>query len=142
MPTPPEPPSWSEAPALVADVAQGLGRLARDHLALLRTELREEIGQAGAGAGAIAAGTACLVTGGALATLATVHALHRATRLPLWACYGLVAGSLGAGGVALLAHGRNTLAGLRLAPQSNRALQDSLAWARQQIAPPEPDCTP
>ena len=104
---------------------------------LLRSELRQELGRAGAAGLTLGAGAAMLAAGGALGALMAVHALHRATRLPLWACYGLVAGTLGAGGAHLVAAGRREAAGVSLVPtQTVGALQENLAWLRDRAIPP------
>jgi hypothetical protein len=66
-----------------------------------------------------------------------VHGLRRSTRLPLWGCYGLVGGLLGAVGTALLAEGRRKAAGVRLAPppETAAALRENLAWLEDQAHP-------
>jgi len=103
---------------------------------LLRSELREELRQAGGVAVAMGSGTALVATGGVLAALTAVHALHRASRLPLWACYGLVAGLLGGAGAGLLTTGRRRAAELPLVPtQTVEALKENVAWLKDQAIP-------
>jgi hypothetical protein len=102
---------------------------------LLRSEVREEAGRVGGAAFELGAGAGMVATGGALAALAAVHGLHRATRLPLWACYGLVGGALGAAGAGMIAGGARRLSAVRLLPppQTTEALRENLAWLKEQF---------
>ena len=80
------------------------------------------------------AGTVLVATGGILTTLMLVHGLQRATRLPLWGCYGLVGGAVGAFGAGLLVGGMRKAGDVHLAvpPQSLAALKENLAWIGDQ----------
>jgi hypothetical protein len=102
---------------------------------LLRSEVREELQRARGAALSMGAGAALLGAGGVLASLAAVHALQRATRLPLWACYGAVAGLLGASGAGLVASGLGRASGVRVVPQTIEALEENLAWIKDQATP-------
>lgn len=121
----------------VLDVLGGLahdaGRLAQQQWELLRAEVRQELRQLEYGVGAMGAGAVLAAAGGVLSTLALVHALHRATRLPLWACYGLLGGTATAAGVGLLAQGRRQVAALRLAPETTEALAENFEWIGHQL---------
>ena len=80
-------------------------------------------------------GCLLMAAGGLLSGMMLAHALHRATRLPLWACYGLVGGGLGAAGVKLMQHGRDQIASVQLLPppETAAALQENAAWVKEQV---------
>jgi len=119
---------------LVKEIIHDSEALIGQQLRLLRSEVREELDQAKDAALAIGAGAGLVATGGVLTALMAVHALHKATRLPLWGCYGLVGGLLGATGAGLLAVGRREAAGVQLAPppRTTEALKENLAWLKEQ----------
>jgi hypothetical protein len=104
---------------------------------LLRSEVRQELGEAKAAAASMGAGVGLVAAGGLLSTLMLVHALHKATGLPLWACYGLVGGAAGAAGAGLLAAGRKGAEGVRLLPppRTARAVKENLTWLKEQVTP-------
>lgn len=105
---------------------------------LLRSEIREELRTAGTAAMTMGTGVALLGAGGVLASLMAVHALQRATRLPLWACYGAVGGLLAAAGGALVASGLGRAGEVRLVPpQTAEAIRENLAWIKDQATPRE-----
>jgi hypothetical protein len=120
---------------LVAGIAHDTGALIGQQFELLKADLLAEAHRAGTGAASIAAGGGLLAAAGLLSGMMTAHALQRATRLPLWACFGLVSGGLGAAGVALLARGRDQLANVQLLPppQTAAALAENAEWAKKQI---------
>ena len=73
--------------------------------------------------------------------------IWKATRLPLWGCYGLVGGAVGAFGAGLLVGGMRKAGDVHLAapPQSLAALKENLAWIGDQatrMTSPEPTSTP
>ena len=119
---------------LVKEIIHDTEALIGQQLRLLRSEVREELGQAKDAALVIGAGAGLVATGGVLTVLMSVHALQKATRLPLWACYGLVGGLLGAAGAGLLAVGRREAEGVHLAPppRTTEALKENLAWLKEQ----------
>src|SRR5262249_34280894 len=97
-----------------------LGTIAPDAKGLLGqqphpfpAEVGQELGKAGTAAASVAAGGGLTAAGGLLSGFMLAHLLHKLTGAPLWACYGLVGGGLGAAGVALLRSGRDTIADLR-----------------------------
>jgi uncharacterized membrane protein YqjE len=121
--------------ALVKEVVNDSETLAGQQLRLLRVELQEELAHAREAALLLGAGAGLVATGGVFSTVALVHALHKATRLPLWCCYGLVGGLLGAAGAGLLASGRERAAGVRLPPpQTMSALRENLEWLKEQVS--------
>jgi len=130
----------SELASLLGNLVEHSEGLLEQQLALLRSEVRHELGKAGTSAACAAAGAGCLAAGGLLSTVMLVHLLHRSSRLPLWACYGLVSGGMLAAGAGLLAQGRRSAANLELGlPQTTQALRENLTWLKEQITPaPEP----
>lgn len=124
---------------LVREIIQDSETLIGQHFELLRSEVRGELKQAGVAAASLGAGAALMATGGVLGSLMVVHALHRSTRLPLWGCYGLVGGMMGAVGAGLVASGLAEAADVRLAPppQTVEALKENLAWLKDQATIPE-----
>ncbi len=115
---------------LVHDSEALLGQQA----ALLRSEARQELGKATEAAVLLGGGAGLLAAGGVLSVAALVHLIHRSTRLPLGACYALVAAGLAAGGAGLLARGRRAATSVRPdLPQSTAALKENLAWLKAQL---------
>jgi hypothetical protein len=80
-------------------------------------------------------GAGLAASGGMLTTLMLVHGLHRATGLPLWVCYGLVGGALGAAGAGFLSRASRQMSRVDLTdlPQSAQALKENLSWAKEQV---------
>jgi hypothetical protein len=106
-------------------------RLVGLHAELLRSELRQSAAQVTPALASLGAGAGLAVAGGLLGSLALVHALQRATRLPLWGCYGLVGGLLGAAGVGLLGSGARQVSGISLIPRETIAtLKEDLEWVK------------
>jgi hypothetical protein len=120
---------------LVGDIVRQSEELITQQFSLLKTELREEVQKAGGAAAALAGGAGLLAAAGLLSTQALAHLLHRASGLPLWACYGVVAGALGAAGGGLLAAGLKKAAHLDLGafPQTAEALKENLSWLKERV---------
>lgn len=127
-----------ELSTLLRGVVQDAESLLGLQFDLLRSELRQEVRQARDVALSVGSGAALVGAGGVLAAFMAVHALQRATRLPLWACYGIVAGALGAAGTGLVAAGLGRASSLHLVPrESAEALRENLAWIKDQATPRE-----
>lgn len=120
---------------LLGNIGHDARRLLAQQIDLVRAEVGEELRRAGGAAAATAAGGALVAAGGLLSGFMVAHALRRVTGLPLWACFGLAAGGLGAAGAALLKAGRDGFAGLRPLPQTTEALGENLQWLRDQLTP-------
>jgi hypothetical protein len=128
-----EPP---DVTTLLKDIVRDTEKLIGQQFDLLRTELKQELDQAKSAAVSLGAGAGLTAAGGVLATLMLVHGLHRATGLPLWGCYGLVGGVLGAAGAGLLARGWKGVAGLEFPPpQTTQTLRENFTWPEGQKAP-------
>jgi hypothetical protein len=106
-------------------------RLVSLHSELLQSELRQSAAQALPALAGMGTGAGLAAAGGLLGSFAAVHALHRFTRLPLWGCYGLVAGLLGAAGVGLLGSGVRQISEVSFIPRETIAtLKEDLEWAK------------
>jgi hypothetical protein len=121
----------SELSHLAEGALRDAERLIGQHFDLLKTELKQELAKARDAAVGISAGAGAVAAGGALGTLMAVHLLHRVSRLPLWACYGAVAGALGLLGAGLLTAGVRRAADMSLVPRQTAAvLKEELLPAR------------
>jgi hypothetical protein len=128
--------SGGELLELVREIVQDSRQLLGQQIELAKTEVGDELRRlAGAGV-SVAAGGGMAAAGGLMSGLMLVHLLRRVTGLPIWACYGLLGGSLGAAGLALVRSGRETLAGLQFPPpQTTQAVEENLEWLQDQLTP-------
>jgi len=127
----------SDVPGLIGLIAHDTERLIAQHLALARSELREGLSEVAPAVASIGAGAALMAAGGVLGSLMLVHGLHKATRLPLWSCYGLVGATLTSLGAGLLASGTHDVANINLTPrQTITALREDLEWIKDQATLP------
>lgn len=124
-----------DLPTLLGNIGHDARRLLDQQLALFRAEAGGELSKAGGAAAAVAAGGGLVAAGGLMSGFMLAHLLRRVTGLPLWACFGVLAGGLGAGGLALLKRGRDGFAALRPLPQTTEALGENLQWLRDQLTP-------
>jgi hypothetical protein len=123
-----------ELTELLGAIAHDSGALIGQQLELLRAEVGQELRRVAGAATSVGAGAALVAVGGALGSLMLVHGLHRATRLSLWGCYGLVGALLGGAGAYLLAEGRREAGDVAFVPQTRQALRENLAWARDRLS--------
>lgn len=124
-----------DLPTLLGDALRDSGRLARQQVEILRSEIKEGAGQVGRSVGSVAAGGGLLAAGTLLSGMMLAHLLHRCTRIPLWGCYGVVGGAISASGVSLVATGMNGLAKVGGLPETTAALTENLAWLKDQVTP-------
>jgi Putative Actinobacterial Holin-X, holin superfamily III len=112
-------------------IAHDAERLVGLHAELLRSEIRQSAAQATPALTNIGVGAGLAIAGGLIGSLAVVHALHRFTRLPLWGCYGLVGGLLGAAGAGLVGSGVRQISGVHFIPYETLAtLKEDLEWVK------------
>lgn len=117
---------------LIDPIVQDAKRLVGLHGALLRSELHQAGGELSASLVLLGAGAGLAATGGVLGSLMLVHGLHRSVRLPLWGCYGLVGGVLGAVGVGLMGAGTRRLSQASLIPyETIAAIQEDVEWIKE-----------
>ncbi|MFO0889133.1 MAG: phage holin family protein [Isosphaeraceae bacterium] len=127
----------SEVADLAGRVVHDAGRLLDQHGRLLRKELGAAFRDASPAAASIGAGAGFAAIGGGLLVLSLVHGLQRATRLPLWGCYGLVGSGCVAAGLGLMASGSRLAARIDLLPrESLGALREDLAWIKDTMTTP------
>jgi hypothetical protein len=123
--------------SLLANIARDSAQLLEQQIGLLRDEVKVELSRAGQGAAQIALGGGLTAAGGLLAGMTLAHAIQRATRLPLWACFGLVAGGIGGAGIRFLLSGKDALANVQLTPppETTEALKENVQWLKHQLQP-------
>jgi hypothetical protein len=121
--------------ALAKEILNEAELLVGQHARLLRAEVSAELRELARAAVPLGAGTGLCAAGGLLSTLMLVHALSRATRWPLWVCYGAVGALLGASGASLVRRGARHAARIRLCPppHSAAALEETLQWLKAQV---------
>jgi hypothetical protein len=113
-------------PDTISSLAEGaiedLETLVRQNFELLRSELQQGLEDAKDAALSMGVGAGLAATGGILGTIGLVHLIHSTVRLPLWACYGLVGGALGAVGGELLFSGARKAGDMQLIPRQTAAV--------------------
>lgn len=118
---------------LLGAVLGDVERLASQHADLLRAEVRHTFTGAGVAAASVGVGAGLAGAAGLLLAQMIVHRLHAATRLPLWACYGLVGTALGATGAGLMASGLQRAAAIDPIPRETLAtLHENYLWLKSQ----------
>ncbi len=121
--------------SLVAGIAQDSGRLLEQQIGLLRDEIKQEAARIGEGAVQVAAGGGLLAAGGLLTGMMLAHIVQRATRLPLWMCYGIVGGGMTATGIAQFIAGREKLSSVQMTPppETATAFKENVEWLKNQL---------
>lgn len=135
MTTREESPDQQSLGTLLETIGRDARQLLAQQIDLFRAEVGQELRRAGGAAASVAGGAGLTAAGGLISGFALAHLLNRVTGLPLWACFGLVGGGLGAAGVKLLLAGKEGFAGLRPLPQSTEALGENLEWLKEQLTP-------
>src|SRR5262249_31138196 len=100
-------------------------------LALLRSEVREDLRKTRDAALPIGLGGLVALLGGGLLTFLLVHLLHWATdfRLALWACFGIVGGGLAVLGAVLIYMGKKRFDAFNPLPdETAQALKENIQW--------------
>jgi len=125
-----EPGSELSVTQLVSGIVADSRELVRQHLALFRCELHENVCTARAAGLYLASGLAAALAGGVLGCLMLVHLLAWvAPSVPLWACYGLTGLLIAALGGGLFHAGIRRWQSLKpLLGQSVRAGKESARW--------------
>lgn len=130
-------PPTNDVFGLLGLIVHDTERLLDQHAELVRSEFRQGLHDLPVAAVSIAAGAGLVATGGALGSLMLVHGLHRATRVPLWGCYGLVGGLMAALGAGLLTAGSRKAANIRMVPRETLAvLREDVQWIKDQVSRP------
>jgi hypothetical protein len=118
--------------SLVSGIVADLQRLLRQEMELSRTEVRQEWDKAKTAAGALAAGAALLAIGGLLLCFMFVYLINY-FGVPLWGCYGIVAGVLLLAGVVLAGTGYARAKSVHVVPpQTAQTLKENVQWIQNQ----------
>jgi hypothetical protein len=117
---------------LVEGIVNDGQKLISQQFDLMRQEVREELGEVKHAAVTLSAGAGLAALAGVMSAHMLVHLLHRSTRMPLWGCYGVVAGVLGAAGAEMLNHSRKQAGQIGTLPQTKETLKENVAWLRSQ----------
>jgi len=117
---------------LVGDLLTDLRQLMRQELALAKHEIRGEIRKATGASIALGVGASLAALGGLLFVIALVHLLHTVTDLPLWACYGIVAGLCAVVGFLMLYLGKRQMAQIEIVPhQTVETMKENVKWMKK-----------
>jgi hypothetical protein len=108
--------------------------LLRQEVALAKHEIRVALRNTIRAVMSLGLGIGIAVIGAWLLILMVVHLLHALTALPLWACYGIVAGLFATSGIVLLVLGKQKLAHVHLMPQATvKTMKEHVQWITTQV---------
>ncbi|WP_254507253.1 phage holin family protein [Anatilimnocola floriformis] len=114
---------------LLSGIITDAQELLRQQLAMLRTEMKEDVRRTKQALVALVCGLALASVGVTLLCFMAVYGLQAAFALPLWACFGIVGGLLAAaGGGAFYAAVIQFNAFNPLPDESAQALKENLQW--------------
>jgi protein-S-isoprenylcysteine O-methyltransferase Ste14 len=116
----------------VGDLLTDVRQLMRQELALAKHEIHGEIRKATSASIALGAGIGLAALGGLLFIIAVVHLLQAVTDLPLWACYGIVAGLCAVVGFILLYLGKRQMSQIEIVPQQTvETMRENVKWMKK-----------
>lgn len=123
-------PADQSVTALVTGIVNDAQVLFKQQLALIRSEIRDDLQKTKEGALTLTAGAVVCLVAGILLCLTLVHLLNWAVPdLPLWACYAIVGGLFAAVGGALVFVGVKKFQSFSPLPeQSVEGLKENLQW--------------
>ena len=115
---------------LVSGIITDAQKLIEQQLALLRHEVKDDIQKSKEAGLSMIMGSVIALVGGIVLALMLVELLSwAAPQLPLWACYGIVAGPITAVGCALFCVGIQKFNSFNPLPdQSVQALKETMQW--------------
>jgi hypothetical protein len=117
---------------LVGDLLADARQLMRQELALAKHEIRGEVRKATGASIALGTGIGLAALGGLLFIIAVVHLLQSVTDLPLWACYGIVAGLCAVVGFILLYLGKEKMSQIEIVPQQTvETMRENVKWMKK-----------
>lgn len=128
----PVPPEGQRGMAeLVADIVQDAQKLIRQELALVRTEIQQELSRAKAAAVLFAFAAVAFGLGGILLALALVRGLEALSGLPLWLDYGIISIVYLGTGFFLLQKGNNKAEQVDFVPRETvETVKENVQWIR------------
>jgi len=119
--------------SLLGGIANDAKELLLQEVALTKREVQYELHKAKTAAIALGSAIGIIATGGILFTLALVHMLDTFTVVPLWGCYGMVAGVLVALGGVLLVAAKTKAEELDVFPEPTVArMKENARWLTKQ----------
>lgn len=125
--------SESGIAVLVGGIISDLQKLIAQQFAMLRLEILGEIRQLKTAAISLAVGVVATVAGALLLPFMLVYLLKEYTPIPLWGCYGIVAGVVAGMGLLLLFLGGRKAAALHIKPaQTTEALKENFRWLKNE----------
>src|SRR5437879_4075042 len=101
---------------LIADILIDIRKLVWQEIRLAKHEFRQGLRKTLTMLLSITTGVAFVMVGGLLFVFMLVHLINALTELPLWACYGIVAGTFAAIGIFLLVFGMKVFKQLHIIP--------------------------
>ena len=127
------PRAYRSVAGLLSDLANETGTLVRQEIALFKAEIGEKLGNAGVGAGAIAAGGLVAFSGWLALVAAAILGLSNA--LAPWLAALIVGIVVIAIGAAALFYGKSRLKADALVPRRTlNSLREDEEWIREQIS--------
>jgi len=115
---------------LVSRMTRDFGDLVSTQVELAKVELKDEIKQAGTGAGLLGGGAFAAYLAVLLLSFAAVSALDEA--MPLGVGFLIVGLVYAAAAAVLFLQGRNKLSTVNAVPETKQSLKEDVAWAKQQ----------
>ena len=117
---------------IVQGILDDLETLMRQQTNLLRDELKLEISKASRVAVSLATGIGLVAIGGLFFLLMLVYALHEGMSLPLWSCYGIVAGVLIILAIVFVLRARSLAQHVHAIPQRTLfAVRENFQWIKE-----------
>lgn len=120
----------------IAWLLEGLMRdvktLVLQEVTLAQDEIARELTKAKTAAVSLAIGVGLAAVGGLLLVIMLVHGLNALTRLPLWACYGIVGGVLVGAALVLLRKAGSTAGDIHMVPRHTvRTIKENVTWLKE-----------
>ena len=117
---------------LIFDILRDIRKLAWQEIRLAKHEFRQEVRKTLTMLLSVAAGIAFSMVGGLLLVFMLVHLINALTELPLWACYGIVAGIFTAIGVMLMVFGMKGVKQLHIIPaRAIETVKENVRWFKE-----------
>ena len=117
---------------LIFDILRDLQKLVWQEFRLAKHELRQEIRKTLIILLSFIAGAVLALVGALLLVFMLVHLINELAELPLWACYGIVAGIFTGIGILLIVFGMKGLKQLRIIPaQTIQTVKENIRWFKE-----------
>lgn len=124
-----KPESDASMTQLISGIIGDAQELVRQQFAMFRTELKQDVRRTKQTLVALVCGLALVSVGATLLCFMAVYGLEAAFAWPLWACFGLVGGTLAVGGsVAFYAAMKQFNEFNPLPDESAQALKENVQW--------------